>query len=114
MHDWLKKIKGMDNAHCFPLPCLNESQINPSKMNLFDNYASIASKDLKVGMMSIVFNFPFKVPPAMDSLHGHWFVLTLLMLRLLCLRHKNSKLFENHLNPIILVFIRKLSSSTFR
>ena len=29
-------------------------------------------------------------------------------------RHKNSKIVENHLNPIILVFIGKLTSSTLR
>ena len=39
--------------------------------------------------------------------------LIILMLRLnLCLRHKNSKEFENHLNPVMLVFIGKVSLST--
>ena len=40
--------------------------------------------------------------------------LTLLMLRLLHPKHKNAKLFENHLNPVMFVFIRKLLLSTHR
>ena len=40
--------------------------------------------------------------------------LTLPMLRLLSFQHKNSKIFENHLNPVILVLIWKLSLSTLR
>ena len=40
--------------------------------------------------------------------------LTLSMLRLLLSKAQKLKVFENHLNPIILVFIKKLSSSTLR
>ena len=31
------------------------------------------------------------------------------MLRLLCPKHKDAKIYVNHLNPVMLVFIRKLS-----
>ena len=41
-------------------------------------------------------------------MHG----LTLSMLRLLRLKAKNSNIFKNHLNPVMLVFIGKLSLST--
>ena len=36
------------------------------------------------------------------------------MLRLLSSKHKEAKIFENHLNPVILVFIGNLSLSTLR
>ena len=31
-----------------------------------------------------------------------------------CLKHKNAKIVENHLNPVMLVFIGKPSMSTFK
>ena len=31
-----------------------------------------------------------------------------------CPKHKDEKIFENHLNPVMLVFIGKLSPSTLR
>ena len=40
--------------------------------------------------------------------------LTLPMLRLLLSKHKHPKIFKNHLNPVILVFIRTVSLSTLR
>ena len=40
--------------------------------------------------------------------------LTLAVLRLLYLRHKTAKIFENNLNPIMMVFIGKLLPSTIR
>ena len=42
-------------------------------------------------------------------------VLTLPMLRLyFCSKHKNVKIYEKHLNPVLLVFIWKLSLSTVK
>ena len=40
--------------------------------------------------------------------------LALPMLRYFCLKHKDPKIFENHLNPVMLEFIRKVFLSTIR
>ena len=40
--------------------------------------------------------------------------ITLLMLRLLHPKHNGAKIFQNYLNPVMLVFIGKLFLSTFR
>ena len=42
---------------------------------------------------------------------GGYKTINRIPLRLLS-KHKSAKIFENHLNPILLVFIRKLSLST--
>ena len=44
---------------------------------------------------------------------AHLLLLTLPMLRLLSyIKHKDAKIFGNHLNPVMLVFIENLSLST--
>ena len=40
--------------------------------------------------------------------------VTLPMLRLLSSKHKDAKIFENHLNPVMLVFIGKLPLSSLK
>ena len=50
----------------------------------------------------------------MNRLNSLEHALTLPILRLRLYKHKDTKIFENHLNPVILVFIKKLSQSTLR
>ena len=52
--------------------------------------------------------------PTSDDFSGVMTEIVTLTLSMLSLKRNNSKIFENHLNPIILVFIGKLSSSTFK